>query len=56
MLRFADDNALFTTNSKGLQTQLDCKDNYSGKWGPTINVSTTHIPIFETRKANNNCR
>ena len=47
MLLFADDIALFTTDSNSLQAQLDAIQRYSRKWGLKIIVAKTKIYKFE---------
>lgn len=54
MLLFADDIALFTTNPRSLQLQIDNLFRYSTKWGLKINVNKTKVCIFEKRKQRHN--
>lgn len=50
MLLFADDIALFTTDSITHQLQLNCIYTYSTHWGLAGNVNKTKVCIFARRK------
>ena len=51
ILLFADDIALFSYSSKGLQKQLDILAQFCAARGLTVNVQKTKSMVFEPRKS-----
>ena len=50
---FSDDITICSTDPRSLQYQLNCKNEYSKKWGLKINVGKSKVCIFQKYKYKN---
>ena len=55
ILLFADDIALFSYSSKGLQRQLDILQSFCAERGLKVNVQKTKTMVFEHQKSQTTC-
>ncbi|PJE78266.1 hypothetical protein CI610_02799 [invertebrate metagenome] len=50
VILYADDTVLMSESPEGLQSALDCFQNYCEHWKLTVNTNKTKIVFFEKRK------